>query len=98
MVPKPLCRVETAVVEANVVSPRVVVKVCCIPGLGQREVSVGYRLAHSAPMRKVIERVALKLDVNPASVELSAGGKEVGGEQVAGLFQDRLVTAHIRRV
>ena len=44
------------------------------------------------------EQVALKLEVSPSSVELSAGGEEVVGGQEAGLFQDRLVTAHVRRV
>ena len=58
---------EASNVEARVEAPRVVVKVCCVPGLGQREVRVGYRLAHTAPMQKVIEKVGLTTPWQPMS-------------------------------
>ena len=59
-----------ASVEASKVAPRVVVKVCCIPGLGQKEVRVGYRLAHTAPMQKVIEKVGLTIPWQPINFNI----------------------------
>ena len=43
----------------------------------------------------ILDQVAAKLSVSPASVVLTAGGEVVEGGQEAAKYRDRIVTAHL---